>query len=250
MNIESTSVLPCPFTSPGEKRSPYSSLPKSTPFLGSPPLTTVDSLWDLLLKAQAVTSPAFIVLAPVGEHHTKRVEEEEAVQVVVKVKREQQSIVGDQLRFIEATLSLALSDISQILSVSRQTIHAWVNGREPHKNETLDRLQQLYLVAKDWSPRSSEPLGIRTRTLIGAHEKTLIQLLREEPFDTAAIKRLLDSWASLAKEQQAHYDQNTYAPGSVRDILQRHNLPARRRSLPSDDLDTLTGSLSFEGADE
>lgn len=93
----------------------------------------------------------------------------------------QEQIVG-----IQRYLSLNVTDLSSALRVGRPTIYAWMRGAQP-QDAHLQRIQQLYRIARSWRAMSSSPIGAYLAVRLGGSGGSLMTQLADETLDEGAI---------------------------------------------------------------
>ena len=92
----------------------------------------------------------------------------------------QEQIVG-----IQRYLSLNVTDLSSALRVGRPTIYAWMRGVQP-QDAHLQRIEQVYRIARSWRAMSSSPVGAYLAVRLGSGSSLLTQLA-DETLDEGAI---------------------------------------------------------------
>jgi len=64
---------------------------------------------------------------------------------------------GDLIAAIQASLSLQIKELADVLNVKRPTIYSWINEEaEPHASNR-ERLQQVYQIAQAWNAQCDLP---------------------------------------------------------------------------------------------
>ena len=96
-----------------------------------------------------------------------------------------------QVRELQAALSVDKSELARILRVSRPTVYAWLDDGEPNA-ENVARILQVMRLLRGARASSDNPLFPRiVRLPPGPGEPALLDLLREETLDEAAITEAL-----------------------------------------------------------
>jgi len=130
-----------------------------------------------------------------------------------------QDEVEAALGYIKNTLSLNVSELAEVLAVSRPTVYAWAEGgnADEPKRQRLAALKEL---AQEWESMCSEPLGtlLRDRSNSGTR---VIDLLKLPELPITEIKETFKVFASIVGTRQA--SQRTNAT-SFRELSQRHGL--------------------------
>jgi hypothetical protein len=85
----------------------------------------------------------------------------------------QEQIVG-----IQRYLSLNVTDLSSALRVGRPTVYAWMRGVQPQEAH-LQRIQQLYRIARSWRAMSSSPIGAYLAARLESGASLMTQLAVE-----------------------------------------------------------------------
>ena len=93
----------------------------------------------------------------------------------------------EQIAGIQRYLSLNVTDLSRAIRVKRPTVYSWLRGVQPH-DTNMQRIQQLYLIARSWRAMSSSPIGAYLSAPLQAGGSLMVQLT-EEFFDEGAINR-------------------------------------------------------------
>lgn len=107
--------------------------------------------------------------------------------------------VADQARELLSALSLNKSQLAEVLRVSRPTVYDWLEGKEPNASNA-ERLTTLLRVLADVGITSGSPLHARfVRQPLAEGTPTLIDVLRADALDEAAIKSLARDARGLAQ---------------------------------------------------
>lgn len=91
----------------------------------------------------------------------------------------------EQIAGIQRYLSLNVTDLSSALRVGRPTIYAWMRGVQP-QDAHLQRIEQVYRIARSWRAVSSSPIGAYLPVRLGFGNSLLTQLA-DETLDEGAI---------------------------------------------------------------
>jgi DNA-binding transcriptional regulator YiaG len=105
-------------------------------------------------------------------------------------------LAHDQVTLIRRNLGLTIVQLARVMGVSRQAVHGWVAVRSRPRREQARRLRQVAVVAPWWHSRNGA--GARSylrRTLSSG--STFVDLLSENPLDTAKIRAAIDEVAAL-----------------------------------------------------
>jgi hypothetical protein len=91
----------------------------------------------------------------------------------------------EQIAGIQRYLSLNVTDLSSALLVGRPTIYAWMRGVRP-QDAHLQRIEQVYRIARSWRAMSSSPIGAYLAVQLGSGISLMTQLA-DETLDEGAI---------------------------------------------------------------
>lgn len=107
---------------------------------------------------------------------------------------------SELLASISANLSLRVSELAEVLKVTRPAIYSWMSSDPSLREENRKRLFSIAQIASDWSKFSNLPVGtaVRRSTL---SSKSLLDLLKEDKIDREAIAELLKELADLISEE-------------------------------------------------
>lgn len=100
---------------------------------------------------------------------------------------------------IQDALSLSVTQIADILGVSRATVHAWIRGDvlTPRSAKVAQRLRDLQRVGKLWRERSAIELGRLVTVPLGDDQASLFDLLRASTWKEERIDHAI---AALARQ--------------------------------------------------
>ena len=106
--------------------------------------------------------------------------------------------VPHALAVIRTAFPLRISQIAEILGVSRPTIYAWIGEGQRPQPRCQARLNQVYGLAEFWNTRSNLPLP--AQALISPDETgtSLLDMLMMEKIDQASIRRRLAELTAAA----------------------------------------------------
>jgi DNA-binding transcriptional regulator YiaG len=100
----------------------------------------------------------------------------------------------DQIRFIQASLGLTVSQLAAVLDVERQTIYNWLQAEQPPalQHRTRTRLANITKIARQWNLRCPRPVGKLASTLdLGS--TTFVDLLKQTPINEVALQAMMDA---------------------------------------------------------
>lgn len=100
---------------------------------------------------------------------------------------------ADQVGALQEALGLSITHIADLVHVARGTVYGWISGdvelpRDPAK---VQRLRDLYRVARMWRDRSGENLGRLAMVSLGDEQPSLLELLASDEWDEPGIDRAL-----------------------------------------------------------
>lgn len=90
---------------------------------------------------------------------------------------------------IIGALGLGMTDLEKVLRVKRATVYNWRKGGDVRGEDSLQRIRDVYAIAKDIAQFNERPFGKRAKT----HQingKSYLDLLSEESFDKNAIIKI------------------------------------------------------------
>jgi hypothetical protein len=99
--------------------------------------------------------------------------------------RQEALLPQEQIASIQRYLSLNVTDLSSALRVGRPTIYAWMRGVQPQDTH-LQRIEQVYRIARSWRAMSSSPVGVYLAVRLGS-DRSLLTQLADETLDEGAI---------------------------------------------------------------
>ncbi len=109
----------------------------------------------------------------------------------------------DQVTGIQDALSLSVTQLKDILNVSRATIYGWLRGDVslPRDTATTLRLRELHRVATMWRTLSSEHLGRLVAAPLGDTAPSLFALLKAPTWDMHAIGSTMRALATRLEDR-------------------------------------------------
>lgn len=151
---------------------------------------------------------------------------------VSEVRRDERSI-SEMIAFIQAMLSLNVTEISEVMRVKRPTVYAWLDESAvplPH-NET--RIVKIFNLAKQWAERSDLPVGALVRRRIEGGPSLVELLARAEIHDAPVVARFQEF--SLVVKRMAKQARG------VRGQLEARGLDSKKYEVKGDALGWITG---------
>lgn len=114
----------------------------------------------------------------------------------LSVKVTQPMTATEQLSFVRTALGASITDLADLLDVSRPTLYSWMQGTEP-RDEHLERLQKLTLQANNIDAFGIAGLGKLLKRPL-QEGQTLLDLIKQDHPLTPA----LDELAALARIEE------------------------------------------------
>lgn len=121
------------------------------------------------------------------------------------VEAEQTTVtLGDRVNFAHAVMGLSLTQISQIVGVTRATIYGWLQGSNTSskRSEAADRLRELQHLGALWHSLGPD---LEFRSIV-SHQfddgETLFEMLIENPWDLVQIQTSLTALAKKTLQRR------------------------------------------------
>ena len=111
------------------------------------------------------------------------------------------SVAADLIAEIKTAFGLNITDLAPIVGASRLTIYDWLGG-EAIDPADYKRLLSIKRLAAIWVTLAKLPEGGLLHPK-GADRCALLDLLREDPLDNAAIRSLMEALAGKLAPQRA-----------------------------------------------
>ncbi len=134
---------------------------------------------------------------------------------------------------IRTAFPFQISQIAEILGVSRPTIYAWISEGQRPQPRCRARLNQVYGLAEFWNRQSNLPLPAQALTSPDETGASLLEMLKAETIDVPAIRTRLNclqigtrrtisapSIADLARKYGINLESNTENIGEF-DVITR-----------------------------
>lgn len=119
---------------------------------------------------------------------------------------EGEPVLAEQLvDAIQDTLSLSVTQLADVLGVSRATVHAWARGQIliPRDPRVAQRLRDIRDVGESWRQRSGADLGRLVAAPLAEGQPSLLDLLRASEWDKERIDRTLEVLANQLEARHA-----------------------------------------------
>jgi DNA-binding transcriptional regulator YiaG len=104
-----------------------------------------------------------------------------------------------KIESIREAFGLSTTALAEILGVSRPTIYQWIKGQSEPSGENRNRLDQVAFLAAGWNKAFSAENMDHWLTDSEPGAPSLMDLLRQDTHDTAAINQLM-----ITRIRQAH----------------------------------------------
>lgn len=104
------------------------------------------------------------------------------------------------LAIIRTAFSLQITQIAEILGVSRPTIYAWIGDEQQPQQRCQVRLNQIYSLAEYWNDRSHLPIPASFMIAPDAAGRSLIDMLKSEVIHQREVQSRLDALRSASQE--------------------------------------------------
>ncbi|CAN5472913.1 hypothetical protein BH24GEM3_BH24GEM3_10080 [soil metagenome] len=145
----------------------------------------------------------------------------------------------EQIDRIQDVFSLTVTDLARVLGVSRPTLYAWLQEEviTPRDPEVAERLREVYEMAAAWEEQVDGQVGRFLKVPV-VGDRSLLELLQQDPWDREAIERALSilqqKVAERLESRRAEHspdapvaEANSRQRERVRDALQRARLYRR-----------------------
>jgi predicted DNA-binding transcriptional regulator AlpA len=128
------------------------------------------------------------------------------------------STAASQVDFIQDSLSLSVTQIAEILGISRPTIYRWLRDEVewPRDGRVAARLQNLSRLGKVWRGRSTQPLGRLVEVPVTSANQRLFDLLIAPVWAETAIDEALVKLADRANQRFEQRRETQEHIGAVR----------------------------------
>ena len=136
------------------------------------------------------------------------------------------------LAVIRTAFPLQISQIAEILGVSRPTVYAWIGDEQQPQPRCQERLKQIYSLAEYWNARSNLPVPASFMIAPDPAGRSLIDMLESEVIHHREVQSRLDalrasqedvdstSIAALARKYGINLESNTENIGEF-DVITR-----------------------------
>lgn len=104
-------------------------------------------------------------------------------------------VAGDLIASIKEGLRLNMTEIAEVLGVTRPTVYNWIKGKNPPDTKTLHRLQTLSATADFWKQVASggDQDILMAYTGPQANEESIRQALSGATADTDGLRTLIET---------------------------------------------------------
>jgi DNA-binding transcriptional regulator YiaG len=140
--------------------------------------------------------------------------------------------VSDILATIRTAFPLQISQIAEILGVSRPTVYAWIRDEQQPQPRCQERLNQIYALAEFWNARCNQPVPEKTLELPDSAGVSLIDMLKEEVLNTMALQSRL---TGLYTDLRSHPK-----PERITDLARKYGIDISRNRDNTAEFDVIT----------
>lgn len=134
---------------------------------------------------------------------------------------------GQAISLIRAELSFNISELADVLAVSRPTIYGWMDDVQP-RSRHRQRIQLLVRLARHWNHLSQDPLG--------PMRESLIERLRQPAIDESSLLHHLSDLADAISSMEPRHE------GFVQRALKKRGMKVR--SQGDEAIHRVTGTRS------
>ncbi len=106
------------------------------------------------------------------------------------------------LAVIRTAFPLQISQIAEILGVSRPTIYAWIGDEQQPQPRCQDRLNQIYSLAEFWNNRCNLPAPEKIFESPDSAGVSLIDMLKAASINVATVKNRLEDIVRSVKSSK------------------------------------------------
>ena len=144
---------------------------------------------------------AFLVFP--GITSNSRIDRRDTGRFVLQTRPMSALPVADQVRELQAALSLNKSELARILRVSRPTVYDWLGGGEPNA-DNRSRIRTLLRLVVRSRVSASDPVFPRfVKSALDPGNGVLLDLLSEETIDEATTRNLIRSAKALGDASES-----------------------------------------------
>lgn len=140
--------------------------------------------------------------------------------------------VSERLAVIRAAFSLQISQIADILEVSRPTIYGWISQGQQPQPRHRDRLNNIYALAKFWNTKSAVPLGAEAMLAPDAAGETLIDCLKDTDINLDTVE---DRLQALSRQTVLKF-----SPPRAGDLARKYGIRLDQNRVNNAEFDVLT----------
>ena len=105
---------------------------------------------------------------------------------------------AEQIAFVRETLSLNMSQIAELIGVSRPTAYAWLDGRESERGETAGKIMRLAVMVQTIKEKNIPRVDLLVKRPI-FERKSLLDLIKERKYD---ISCELDELKTIGSKEE------------------------------------------------
>jgi hypothetical protein len=109
---------------------------------------------------------------------------------------------ADRVLLLRRWFSLSVAETARVLQVQRPTIYSWQDGRAPAGSRHLERLGEIFDLAREWRSMSPEPVGNRRKEPLGPSGRTLVDLLSTAEIPRARVRETMRRIAAAQQQRR------------------------------------------------
>ena len=129
-----------------------------------------------------------------------------------------------QLDLVREALGLSITDLANLLGVTRPTIYAWIQGKQEPKPEMLARIRELRAVAQAAEALALPRMNRLVRRPLASGPSLLVRLQRGDADAEAALTELAEM--ARREEGQRQQSRTSFAePESAQETASRMGRP-------------------------
>jgi len=110
--------------------------------------------------------------------------------------------VADIVAEIRTAFGLPISQLAQVLGVSRPTVYAWLGDEQQPHQRNWDKLRQIQSVAKYWNDLADLPIPEKWLRSPSANGAGILDMLAADTIDASQVEQRLLEAADRLKERK------------------------------------------------
>jgi len=185
-----------------------------------------------ILNRSSFALAAFLAVAPVMENDKTQflpsVITVPSVYVQFEKTRSERFLsVEEKINVILSFYNLGKSHLSKIIGVSRPTLYAWIGGESDPDEKNLDKLNQLYTIAKEIGGSLEHSIyhGFIDRPIFGYEESLLDTLSKNSKLGPDVKEQIITAYKmSMLREQNMKGGKRVFSQINHSDVEKELNL--------------------------